>query len=77
MYLLLNKLNLKQIFNGKTSDVTTSTVCVCVGMLRQNKYLLIAFQIIKMSLITCSELGVDDHTGTCHHSIDRGNNRSH
>lgn len=69
MYLLLNKLNwTEQIFNGRTSDIIAGSVSVYCSMFTQRKYLLSTLQIIKMSLITCSELGVGDHMGACSHS---------
>lgn len=58
----------ERIFNGRTSDIIAASVSMYCSMFTQTKHLLSTLQIIKMSLITCSELGVDDHTGACSHS---------
>lgn len=79
MYLLLNKLNWTdfQWENFRRNWFSLSLSLSGIACLHIVNIYLAPFKIIEMSLITCSELGVDGHTGAYYQSSVIGDNRSH
>lgn len=50
---------------------------VCLGRVSSHKNVLSTFRVIKMSLITCRELGVVDPAGAYYHFSVIWDNRTH